>query len=111
TLVAIKVYQFYQYLIPISIFIIIYKFIKYILLYIYSYLSRQKRIEYIIHFWKIRRDVFTPPLLRNLIRLLIKGDKKINHVLQESIDYLVSAIIIVILFVIILFGSIILVMQ
>ncbi|CAF3718103.1 unnamed protein product [Rotaria sp. Silwood1] len=111
TLVAIKVYQFYQYLIPISIFIIIYKFIKYILLYTYSYLSRQKCIEYIIYFWKIRRDVFTPPLLRSIIRILIKGDKKINHVLQESIDYLVSAIIIVTLFVIILFGSIILVMQ
>ncbi|CAF0871781.1 unnamed protein product [Rotaria sordida] len=115
SLIAIKVYQFYQYLIPILIFIIIYKVIKYFLLYTYSYLCQQIYIKYIIqriiHFWKIRRDVLTPPLLQNIIRFLIKGDKKINHSLQKSIDYLVSACMIFTLFILILFGSILLVIQ
>ncbi|CAF3389412.1 unnamed protein product, partial [Rotaria sp. Silwood2] len=115
SLIAIKVYQFYQYLIPISIFIIIYKIIKYFLLYTYSYLSRQTRTKYIIQriirFWKIRRDVLTPPLLQSIIRFFIKGDKKLNHSLQESIDYLVSACMIVTLFVLILFGSTLLIIQ
>jgi len=56
--VAIKVYQFYWYLIPISIFIIIYKSIKCFFLHIYTYFSRQERIKCIIQqiiaFWKVR---------------------------------------------------------
>ncbi|CAF0978535.1 unnamed protein product [Rotaria sordida] len=39
------------------------------------------------------------------------GDKKINHSLQNSIDYLVSACMIFTLFILILFGSILLVIQ
>jgi hypothetical protein len=62
-------------------------------------------------FYLIRRDVLTPQPLRTIIRFLIKGDKKINHSLQEWIDYLVSACIIVTLFILVLFGTILLAIQ
>lgn len=58
-----------------------------------------------------RRDVLTPSPLHGLVRFLIKGDKKFNHGLQASIDYLVSAFMIVTLFVTVLFGSIFLIIQ
>lgn len=58
SLVAIKVYEFSWYLIPISIFIVIYKIIKSLLLYIFIYLNRQTRLKYIfqqiINFLKTR---------------------------------------------------------
>jgi hypothetical protein len=115
SLVAIKVYQFYWYLIPISIFIIIYKIIKCVILYTYIYLNNQARLKYIIQriikFYDIRCDVLTPLPLQSMIRFLIKGDKKINHILQEWIDYLVSAFIIITLFIIVIFGMIFLTIQ
>jgi hypothetical protein len=58
SLVAIKVYQFYWYLIPLSIFVAIYKSIKRVLLYTYIYLSRQACIQNLIQqffrFWHAR---------------------------------------------------------
>lgn len=60
SLVAIKVYQFYQYLFGISIFIIIYKIIKYLLIVIYNYLARQESvqciIQQIIQFLRVRYE-------------------------------------------------------
>jgi hypothetical protein len=113
--VAIKVYQFYRYLFAILIFVIIYKIIKYSLIKTYFYLTRQERVQYliqqIIHFLQIRRDVLTPSPLHGLVRFLIKGDKKFNHGLQASIDYLVSAFMIVTLLVTLLFGTILLIIQ
>jgi len=58
-----------------------------------------------------RRDVLTPSPLYHITRLFIKGDKKLNHALQNSIDYLVTACIIIVLFVIIIFGTILFVIQ
>ena len=58
-----------------------------------------------------RRDVLTPSPLFGLIRCLIKGDKKVNYGLQESIDYLVSAFMIVTLLVSVLLGTILLLIQ
>ncbi|CAF1029362.1 unnamed protein product [Adineta steineri] len=113
--VAIKIYQFYWYLIPISIFVIIYKIIKYFLLYTYTYLSQQTHVQHIIqrfsNFWKIRRNVLTPLPYHSFIRFFIKGDKKMNYILQESIDYLASACIIIALFILIAFGTILLLIQ
>ncbi|CAF1179897.1 unnamed protein product [Adineta ricciae] len=112
---AIKVYQFYWYLIPISIFVVTYKSIKYLLLNLYIYLRRQvcsqDLIQRFIQFWKIRREVLLPAPLNGLIRFFLKGDKKINHLLQGSVDYLISAGIIVTLFIFILFGTILLIIQ
>lgn len=48
SLVAIKVYQFYRYLLGISMFIIIYKIIKYLLIKIYIYLTEQETVQYLI---------------------------------------------------------------
>jgi len=59
----------------------------------------------------IRRDVLTPSPLHGLVRFLIKGDKKFNHGLQASIDYLVSAFMIVTLLVTVLFATILLIIQ
>ncbi|CAF1499805.1 unnamed protein product, partial [Rotaria sordida] len=115
SLVAIKVYQFYWYLGRILIFVIIYKIIKKILFETYIYLMRQQSvqciIQRIINFLKDRRDVLTPSPLHGLVRFLIKGDKKFNHGLQGSIDYLVSAIMIVTLLITVLFGTILLIIQ
>lgn len=47
-LLAIKVYQFYQYLIAISVFVIIYEIIKFLLIKFYNYLIRQETVQYII---------------------------------------------------------------
>ena len=64
SLVAIKVYDFSWYLIPISIFIIIYKLIKSSLFYTYTYFIAQVRVKSLIqrlrNFWHIRRDVLIP---------------------------------------------------
>jgi hypothetical protein len=59
----------------------------------------------------IRRDVLTPSPLHGLVRFLIKGDKKFNHGLQASIDYLVSAFMIVTLLITVLFATILLIIQ
>jgi hypothetical protein len=48
SLLAIKIYQFYWYLIPIPLLIIIYKIIKCFLIYTYIYLTRQSRVQCII---------------------------------------------------------------
>ncbi|CAF3503185.1 unnamed protein product [Rotaria sp. Silwood1] len=115
SLVAIKVYQFYWYLGRILIFVIIYKVIKKILIETYIYLMKQESVQYIIQriidYLQTRRDVLTPSPLNGLIRFLIKGDKKFNHGLQTSIDYLVSAIMIVTLLITVLFGTILLIIQ
>ncbi|UJR31955.1 hypothetical protein I4U23_019428 [Adineta vaga] len=112
---ALKIYQFYWYLIPISLFIIIYKIIKCFLLYTCIYFNRQGRLQHIIQrfiqFWKNRREVILPSPLHGILQLFMKGDKKINHILQETIDCIVSACMIVILFIIVLFGSIFLIIQ
>jgi hypothetical protein len=110
-LVAIKVYQFSWYLIPISIFIIIYKIMKYCLFYIYTYLTSEIIIQRVIYFFDMRRDVILPSPLHIIIRCIRKGDKKMNHSLQNSIDYLISAGMIVSLFILILFGTIFLLIQ
>ncbi len=59
----------------------------------------------------IRRDVLTPSPLHGLVHFLRKGDKKFNYGLRASIDYLVSAFMIVTLFITVLFGTIILIIQ
>ena len=46
-----------------------------------------------------------------LIRFLIKGDQKLNVGLQASIDYLISALMIVTLLVFVLLGTILLIIQ
>ena len=48
SLVAIKVYQFYWYLIPIPLLVITYKIIKYSVIYTWFYLTRQARIQVFI---------------------------------------------------------------
>ncbi|CAF0779991.1 unnamed protein product [Adineta steineri] len=115
SLVAIKVYQFYWYLIMILFFVIIYKIIKCLLIKTYFYLTRQESVQNVIQqitkFLQDRRDVLTPSPLHGLVHFLIKGDKKFNYGLQESIDYLVSAFMIVTLFISVLFGTILLIIQ
>ncbi len=115
SLIAIKLYDFCWYLIPISIFIIIYKISKCLLFYTYIYFNSQTYIQCliqrIIYFWIIRRDILIPTPLYLIIRCIRKGDKKINHVLQNSIDYLVSACLIVILLILIVFGTLFLLIQ
>jgi len=59
----------------------------------------------------IRRAVLTPSPLHGLLRFLIKGDKKFNHGLHASVDYLVSAFMIVTLLITVLFGTILLIIQ
>ena len=58
-----------------------------------------------------RREVLMPSPLHGIMRFLIKGDKKVNHALQESIDYLVTACLIVTLFIMVLLCTILLVIQ
>lgn len=58
-----------------------------------------------------RRAVLIPSPLQALLRFFVKGDKKFNQGLQESIDFLVSAFMIVTLLVTVLFGSIFLIFQ
>ncbi|CAF0818130.1 unnamed protein product [Adineta ricciae] len=115
SLVAIKVYRFYGYLISILLFVVIYKIIKFLLIKTYDYLIRQESVQYVIQqailFLQVRRDVLTPSPLSGLVRCLIKGDKKVNYGLQESIDYLVSAFMIVTLLVSALLGTILLLIQ
>ncbi len=64
-----------------------------------------------ICFWTIRRDVFIPTPLQLIICYIRKGDKILNHALQNSIDYLVSACLIVILLILIVFGTLFLLIQ
>lgn len=115
SLVAIKIYQFYWYLIPVCIVVVIYKVIKSTLIYTYTHLSQQTRvqqlIQHLIRFCQIRRSVLTPAPVHGIMRLIIKGDKKVNHTLQDCIDHLVTAGMIVILFIIALLGAILLVIQ
>ena len=61
--------------------------------------------------FKFRREVLTPSPLLSLIRFFIKGDAKFNQALQISIDYLVSAAMIVFLLIGVLFGTIFLTIQ
>lgn len=49
--------------------------------------------------------------LNIIIRCIKKGDKKINYCLRDSMDYIISAFMIVILFILIVFGSIFLLTQ
>jgi hypothetical protein len=60
SLVAIKVYQFYWYLILVLFFVIIYKIIKYLLICGYICLTRQPRvqciIQQIINFLQVRYE-------------------------------------------------------
>jgi hypothetical protein len=68
SLVAIKVYQFYRYLLGISMFIIIYKVIKYLLIEICIYLTRQNTvqniIQQIIEFFQVRYVEYSIGLIR-----------------------------------------------
>jgi hypothetical protein len=115
SLIAIKVYDFCWYLILISIFLVVYKILKCLLFYIYTYFTAQACMKYIIQrmisFWILRRDVFIPIPLHLIIRCLRKFDKKINHAVQNSIDYLVSACMIMILLILIVFGTLFLLIQ
>ncbi|CAF3440966.1 unnamed protein product [Rotaria socialis] len=115
SLVAIKFYEGHWFLVRILIFVSIYTTIKKLLIITYIYLTRQESvqclIQRIIEFLQVRRDVLTPSPLNGLLRFFIKGDKKINHGLQASIDYLVSACMIVTLLITVLFGTILLVIQ
>ena len=115
SLIAIKVYDFSWYLIPFSIFIIIYKILKNLLVYTFNYVRSQERLKqtfnYFIEFWQIRRDVIIPKPFSIVFRCVVKGDKKMNRTLQESMDYLISASIIISLFILIFFGTIWLLIQ
>ena len=52
-----------------------------------------------------------PSPFHGLGRFLIKGDQKFNIGLQASIDYLISALMIVTLLLSVLFGTILLIIQ
>ncbi|CAF0841216.1 unnamed protein product [Didymodactylos carnosus] len=58
-----------------------------------------------------RQEVFAPSPSHGLFRLFLKGDKKLNYCLQESIDYLISAFIIFTLLITVLFGAVVLAIQ
>ena len=115
SLIALKIYQFYYYLAFLVILVPTYISIKYLLNQLWKYLIQQESIDkfgknirsYILE----RQDILAPPPLQSLTRFLIKGDKKLNQGLQASIDYLVTALMIVTLLVTVLFGSIFLIIQ
>lgn len=115
SLLAIKIHEFSWYFIPISIFIILYKMIKFLLLSFRTYLTSQKSFLYLgermKHFWTVRHRILIPIPVKFVIRRLRKGDKKMNYALQNSMDYLVSATLIVILLVLVIFGSLFLLIQ
>jgi len=71
----------------------------------------KQTFNYFIEFWQIRRDVIIPKPFSIVFRCVVKGDKKMNRTLQESMDYLISASIIISLFILIFFGTIWLLIQ
>lgn len=48
SLIAMKVYRFYVYLISILLFVVIYKIIKFLLIKTYDYLIKQESVQYVI---------------------------------------------------------------
>lgn len=115
SLIAIKIYQFGYYLAFLVILVPSYLLIKYLLIQLSTYLIQQESIkklaETVRNYFLERQDVLMPPPLQSLTRFLTKGDKKLNQGLQASIDYLVTALMIVILLISVLFGSIFLIIQ
>lgn len=114
-LLAIKIHEISWYFIPISIFIIVYKTIKFLLIVVHAYLTSQKTFvclcERVKHFWTVRHRILIPIPVKFILRCLRKGDKKMNLALQNSMDCLVSATLIVILLILLLFGSVFLLIQ
>ncbi len=98
-----------------KVIIILYKMVKYLLLHIYTYFNRQTALKQIlqriIHFGISRRKVLVPAPFQIIIRCVRKGDSTMNHTLQDSIDYLISAWMIVTLLIWIIFGTLFLTVQ
>lgn len=115
SLLAVKIHDFSWYFIPISIFIIFYKSVKGLFIASFSYLTSRdyfhSLVKRIRRFCTVRSNVFMPIPLKCVIRYLRKGDQKINHALQNSMDSLISATLILILLIFIVFGSLFLFVQ
>lgn len=81
----------------------------------FTYITSGEYFHYLIEqtrrFWTIRSNVFMPVPLKLIVRYLRKGDQKINHALQNSMDSLISAALIVFLMIFMIFGGLFLFVQ
>ena len=131
-LIALQVHQFFDYVIPLIVLLVTYKWMKFIVLTSSRYWQervavncfvrrattfvRVRYVKMIYYLWGLsfhfsRRQVLIPSPLYALRRSLIQIDQRCNRYLQSSIDYLVSASMILILCLTLLFGSVLLLQQ
>ena len=99
----------------IALFILTWKFIKFILIKTVNFLYNHFEIERMLNKVKNsiyeRKEVLAPRPLKVIFNFYIKGDKKINEWLQTSLDTIISAFIIFALLVFLISGLVLLAMQ